>query len=101
MAARYLAIIHRAGAAQLIAQNRAVMARDDGRPHLAAIRCPTLVLCGESDALTPPEVSRELAAAIPGARLALVPEAGHMLTLEQPRAVAAQLGPWLAEVLAR
>jgi pimeloyl-ACP methyl ester carboxylesterase len=99
MVQRYFAIVQRAGAEQLIAQNRAVMARDDGRPHLAAIRCPTLVLCGEGDLITPPEVSRETAAAVPGARLEVLPRCGHMLTLEEPAAVAARLAAWLAEVL--
>lgn len=98
LVARYLAIVQRAGAAQLIAQNRAVMARDDGRPWLAAIDsrlCPVLVLCGEADALTPPVVSREIAEAIPGARFEVLPCCGHMLTLERPHAVALALAAWL------
>jgi dienelactone hydrolase len=74
-----------AGAETLIRHNRAVMARPDARAHLGQIPCPTLVLCGEADQLTPPEHSRAIAAAIPGARLALVPGAGHMLTMEQPQ----------------
>jgi pimeloyl-ACP methyl ester carboxylesterase len=93
--ARYFGIVQRAGAAQLIAQNQAVMARDDGRPHLAAIRCPTLVLAGEADALTPPEVVRELAEGVVGAEFQIVAGAGHMLTLEQPAEVAARLLRWL------
>lgn len=100
LVARYFAMVRRAGADQLIAQNRAVMAREDNRPHLAAIACPTLVLCGEGDGLTPPEVSREIAAAIPGARMELVPRCGHMLTLEQPQAVASVLGAWLEGIAA-
>jgi len=99
---RYFAIVQRAGAAQLIAQNRAVMARKDIRPHLGAIdtrRCPTLVLCGEADLLTPPEVSREIAEAVRGAEFELLPGCGHMLTLEQPAAVARRLAAWLARVL--
>jgi pimeloyl-ACP methyl ester carboxylesterase len=102
--ARYFAIVQRAGAAQLIAQNHAVMARDDARGHLAAIdtrRCPLLVLCGEADLLTPPEVSREIAQAVPGAELHVLPGCGHMLTLEQPEAVAQHLAAWLARHFAR
>lgn len=101
MVARYFAIVRRAGAAQLIAQNRAVMARGDLRPHLAAIACPTLVLSGDADALTPPEFAHEIAAAVPGARCEVLPRCGHMLTLEQPEAVARALGRWLDEVLGR
>jgi pimeloyl-ACP methyl ester carboxylesterase len=96
LVARYKSIVQRAGAAQLIRQNRAVMAREDARPWLAGIGCPALVVCGEADELTPPEVARELAAMLPRARLQLLPHCGHMLTLEQPQAVAALLGEWLA-----
>jgi pimeloyl-ACP methyl ester carboxylesterase len=92
----YLAMVLRAGAAGLIRQNRAVMARADLQPVLPAITCPTLVVGGLNDQLTPPECSRELADGIPGARLHLLPECGHMLTWEQPEAVTALLLDWLA-----
>ena len=90
----YLAMVRRAGAAQLVAQNRAVMARADLRPMLADIHCPTLVMCGEDDRLTPPEHSREIAAAVPGAELVMLPTCGHLLTWEQPAAVNAALQRW-------
>ncbi|MGZ5180449.1 MAG: alpha/beta fold hydrolase [Ramlibacter sp.] len=96
--ARYTGFVLRAGAQQLVRQNRAVMARPDARPHLPAIRCPTLVMCGEDDQLTPIDRSREIAALVPGARLVAVPECGHMLTMEQPGAVNAQLRRWLARL---
>lgn len=91
---RYLAMIRRAGAAQLINQNRAVMARVDSRPHLPAIRCPVLVACGEADQLTPPAHAHEMAALMPHAQLDFVPGAGHMLTMEQPERVSALLLRW-------
>lgn len=91
----YLAMIHRAGAGQLIRQNRAVMARPDLRPALHRIACPTLVAVGDADALTPPDHAREIVEAIPGARLHTVARAGHMLTLEQPDAVNTLLLDWL------
>lgn len=94
----YLATIRRAGSAQLIAQNRAVIGRPDALAHIGRLRCPVLVLCGEGDALTPPDRSREIAAAIPGAELVLLPQCGHMLTLEQPEAVNVHLLRWLARV---
>ncbi|MBU3739090.1 MAG: alpha/beta fold hydrolase [Rhodoferax sp.] len=94
----YLAMIGRAGAQQLIAQNRAVISRPDALAHIGRLRCPVLVLCGEGDALTPPDRSREIASAIPGAELVLLPRCGHMLTLEQPDAVNAHLLRWLARV---
>ncbi|WP_326534675.1 alpha/beta fold hydrolase [Pseudorhodoferax sp.] len=92
----YLALVTRAGAAQLVRQNQAVLARPDLRPRLPTITCPTLVLVGEADALTPPEHAREIAAAIPGAQLDTVAGAGHMLTLEQPAAVSERLLAWMA-----
>jgi pimeloyl-ACP methyl ester carboxylesterase len=92
----YLDFVRRAGADQLIRQNRAVIGRADLRPTLGAIRCPTLVACGDSDLLTPPDHGREIAAAIPGARFELIAECGHLLTLEQPAAVNALLLDWLA-----
>ena len=91
----YLAMMDRAGADQLIRQNRAIMARPDRRPRLPEIRCPTLVVCGDSDQLTPPDCSRELAAGISGSRLEILPECGHMLTWERPQAVSQLLRDWL------
>jgi len=97
---RYLAMIRRAGAQQLVAQNHAVMARPDSRPHLALVRCPVLVACGEADGLTTPEHAREMAALMPHAQLHLLPGAGHMLTMEQPERVTALLLRWLAQLQA-
>ena len=96
LAPRYLAMMDRAGADQLIAQNRAVMARADQRPWLPQVRCPTLLVVGRNDLLTPPEHAQEMAALIPGARLELLSQCGHMLTWERPDRVNALLVDWLA-----
>lgn len=93
---RYIAMVRRAGVRRLVSQNRAVMARADLRPALRGIGCPVLVVCGEADALTPPEQSRELAKLLPHARLEIVPGAGHMLTMEQPERVSTLVHSWLA-----
>lgn len=58
--------------------------RKDRSGLLASITVPTLVAVGEHDALTPPEVARSMATAIPGAHLSVIPNAGHMAPLEQP-----------------
>jgi pimeloyl-ACP methyl ester carboxylesterase len=84
-----------AGTDTLIRHNRAVMARPDARVHLARIECPTLVLCGEADQLTPVEHSREIAAKVPRARLELIERSGHMLTMEQPAEVNRILQGWI------
>ncbi len=93
---RYLDFVLEAGAAQLIRQNRAIMARPDARRHLSALQCPTLVLCGDSDQLTPPECSREIARLLPLGRLEMLAQCGHMSTMEQPARVNALLLDWLA-----
>lgn len=92
----YLDFVLGAGAEQLVRQNRAVIHRPDARLHLPRIACPTLVVCGDSDQLTPPECSAEIAALIPGAELQVLAECGHMLTMERPDAVNRALLQWLA-----
>ncbi|RYG14871.1 MAG: alpha/beta hydrolase [Burkholderiales bacterium] len=92
----YFDLVMRAGASQLIRQNRAVMARPDARLHLPGLRCPVLVMCGDADQLAPPECSREILQLVPQATLVMVPECGHMLTMEKPAAVNAALLEWLA-----
>ena len=46
-------------------QQKAIMARPDGRDDLSSIKCPTMILCGRQDALTPVEIHEEMAASIP------------------------------------
>jgi pimeloyl-ACP methyl ester carboxylesterase len=71
------------------------MGRPDNRPLLPAIKCPTLVIVGREDALTPPEMTQEIAAGIPGAKLEIIPDCGHLSTLERPEAVNRALRAWL------
>jgi pimeloyl-ACP methyl ester carboxylesterase len=76
-------------------QQAAIMTRPDNRPLLATIRCPTLVLVGREDALTPPALAQEIADGIPGAALEIIPDCGHLSTLERPEAVNRALRAWL------
>lgn len=69
--------------------------RTDSRPRLPQIAVPTLVMVGAEDRICPPDLSSEMAAAIIGARLAVIDGAGHYVTLEQPRAAARELRRWL------
>lgn len=94
----YLDFVLAAGPDQLIRQNRAIMSRPDARLHLPQVTCPTLVMCGDADQLTPPECSREIAALIPGADLVTIDHCGHMLTMERPDAVNTALLRWLGQV---
>lgn len=93
----YLQFVLAAGADQLVRQNRAVIARPDQRPYLPAVKCPVLVMVGDTDRLAPPERSQEIAALVPHAELVIVPRCGHMLTMERPEAVNAALARWLEE----
>lgn len=92
----YMDFVLRAGADQLIRQNRAIMARPDARATLAALRMPALVMWGDADQLTPPEANREIAALLPCAEAVELEQCGHMLTMEQPERVNAHLLRWLA-----
>ena len=83
------------GAEAYIRQQEAIMSRPDSRRGFGAINCPTLVLVGDDDQLTPPELAREMANGIRGARLVIVPESGHLSTLEQPQAVTDALVEWM------
>jgi len=75
------------GATGFIRQQTAIMNRPDSRPTLSGIRCPTLVLVGDGDELTPPDRAAEMAHGIAGSRLVTVPECGHLSTLERPQHV--------------
>jgi pimeloyl-ACP methyl ester carboxylesterase len=77
-------------------QQQAIIGRIDSRPHLAAIRCPTLVLCGAEDALTPPALHEEMANAIAGSRLVMAPGSGHLSPIEAPSLVTHNLRHWIS-----
>ena len=86
---------HDTGPDAFVRQQKAIMGRHDSRPLLSEIGCPTLVLVGEGDELTPPELAREIAADILGSRLVVVPSCGHLSTIEKPDAVNAAMIEWL------
>ena len=88
-------MIEETGPEAFVRQLQAIMSRPDSRPLLPSIRCPTLVLVGDGDVATPPELHREIAGGIPGARLVIVPHCGHLSTVERPEAVNAALIEWL------
>jgi pimeloyl-ACP methyl ester carboxylesterase len=83
------------GVEAYIRQQEAIMSRPDSRPGFGAINCPTLVLVGDEDQLTPPELAREMANGIRAARLVIIPESGHLSTLEQPRMVTDAMVEWM------
>ncbi|WP_417695362.1 alpha/beta fold hydrolase [Roseibium sp.] len=78
-----------------IRQTEAIIGRLDSRPSLGDITCPTLVLVGDGDTLTPPDLAREMHEHISGSELMVVPDCGHLSTLEAPNAVTDALKAWI------
>jgi 3-oxoadipate enol-lactonase len=74
---------------------RALMTRPDSTPLLPTIRCPTLIVVGSEDTLTPPVLAEELNQGIAGSEHVVIPAAGHLSNLEQPAAFNAALARFL------
>jgi len=89
-------MIAETGPEAFVRQQQAIMSRPDSRPLLASIRCPTLVVVGDADVATPAELNKEIADAIPSAKLVTIRDSGHLTTIEQPDAVNAALTEWLS-----
>lgn len=81
--------------AGVAAAARALATRADSYPTLAQIACPTLVVCGDEDEITAPDMLREMHAQIPGSQFELIPGAGHVPPVEQPEAFARALAGFL------
>jgi len=79
----------------------AMAARTDTTESLHQINVPTLVVVGGEDTLTPPAQARELAARIPDAELEVIPDAGHLSSLENPAAFNEVLGAFLERLGSR
>jgi len=92
------AMAERLGRDAFLKQQAAILGRPDSRPGLHAIRCPTLVIVGREDALSPPDRAVEMAEGIPGGKLAIIERCGHLAPLEQPEATTALLRLWLTQM---
>jgi pimeloyl-ACP methyl ester carboxylesterase len=90
-----VAMANEVGVEGFVRQQLANIGRIDSRPSLAAIRCPTLVLVGEQDGLTPPERAAEIAQGIPNSRLVTLADCGHASAAEQPEKVTQALVEFL------
>ncbi len=88
-------MINAATAQGIAAASRGMAERRDSTDLLATITCPTLVLVGEQDVLTPPDVAKDYATKIPGAQFVVIPGAGHVSNLEQPQAFIQAVGGFL------
>jgi pimeloyl-ACP methyl ester carboxylesterase len=78
------ALIGQGTPAGVAAAQRGMARRPDSFSPLATITCPTLVVVGEEDTLTPPPEAEKMAAAVKGAKLVRIPGAGHLPNVEQP-----------------
>ena len=83
----------------IAAASRGMALRSDATPLLPEISCPTLVIVGEQDGVTPPEVAREYATTIPNAQLVVIPLAGHLSNVEQPETFIQAISGFLASIV--
>lgn len=83
------------GPETFLTQQRAIMSRIDSRPGLAAIACPTLLIWGRQDGIATLAHQEEIAGAVPGARLEVLEDCGHLSTLERPGTVSELLRAWV------
>ena len=90
-----MGMAERVGKAAFLRQQKAIMGRPDGREDLRRIACPTVVLSGRQDALTPLALHEEIAGLVAGAKLVVVEDCGHLSTLEKPVTVTTALRQWL------
>jgi pimeloyl-ACP methyl ester carboxylesterase len=79
----------------LIASAHGIFFRQSVYEKINAIRTPTLIVVGEKDMSTPPEKAKHMADRIPGARLEVIADSGHLTTIEEPAAVNAALKAFL------
>jgi len=83
----------------VLAIGRGIFSRKSLLDRLGEIKAPTLIIVGEEDRSRPPHEARKMAELIPGARVEVLPEAGHISNLEQPERVNSLLLSFLQENL--
>lgn len=93
----YEAMANEVGPQTFVDHQLALIMRSDIRESLGAIPCPTLVVVGSDDRITPLDNAEELAAGIPNSRLVVIPDCGHLSTLERPAETTETLLDWIEE----
>ncbi|QBM29186.1 alpha/beta fold hydrolase [Hydrogenophaga pseudoflava] len=86
---------HSVGALGQYHQQTAMLGRPDSHKDLERVKVPTLLICGRQDPVTPVSDHEAMAACVPGSRLIVIEDCGHLSTLEQPTAVTQALCQWL------
>ena len=92
-------MFERKSVAQFQAQQNALLQRPDAEDVLRDCRCPLLLLCGALDTWATPAQHQAMRALAPHAELAVLQNVGHMCIMENPKAVATALNPWLAHAV--
>jgi len=92
---RVLNMADAVGRPAFVRQQRAIIERPDNRAFLADIKCPTVVIVGQQDVLTPVKVAREMHEGIAGSQIEIIPDCGHLSTMERPEATNKILRDWL------
>ena len=92
---RILAMIERQTPEVFELQIRALLGRPDARTVFASIGCPVLIGCGRQDAWSPLARHQQMQRLLPGSRLVVIEDSGHMAPMEQPAAVTRALVEWL------
>ena len=98
LVARVIAMAEAVGHDNFVLQQQAILNRRDQSDTLRGLAVPALVLCGSLDTLTPPDISREMAALAPQAELVILDGVGHLATMEAPERVTAHLNAFLASL---
>ncbi|RED50933.1 alpha/beta fold hydrolase [Aestuariispira insulae] len=83
------------GQSRFVDQQNAILHRPDGIEDLSRFAVDTMVVCGRQDEITPLELSEEIAAHVPKARLVIIEDCGHLSSMERPQAVTALMRDWL------
>ena len=86
------------GSDVFVKQQKAILGRRDQHDTLAAFSAPLLIICGSDDKLTPPHLSQEMAALAQHADMRLLPDVGHLSTLEAPMLCRMALGDLIASL---
>lgn len=90
-------LIRSQSAAGVAWSQRAMASREDSTEVVKAFAKPTLIIVGEDDTISPPDVMMQIARLVPGARAEVIAHAGHMSPVEQPAAVAEVINTFLVD----
>ena len=95
---RVIDMAARTGSEIFLRQQCAIMNRIDQRPNLSKITCPTIIICGQQDRITPLDCAEEMAGKIDRSKLVPIKGCGHLSTMEKPDKVVTIMYQWLKHI---